>query len=63
MNNGVVMRCDNCKNGIIRYKNAISHVFRNSSKIEKVYCGEFHKEVKLEAFRKLRYCQWFDVKE
>lgn len=63
MNNGVVMRCDNCKNGIIRYKNAISHVFRNPSKIEKIYCDKFHDEVKLQTFKNLRTCRWHEERK
>lgn len=60
MNNGIVMRCDNCMNGIVKYKvDTKSNIkVKTKSKIEKVYCDKFHNEVKLETFRKLQYCQW-----
>ena len=65
MNNGVVMRCDNCKNGIIRYKaDTKSNIkVQTKSKIEKIYCDKFHDEVKLETFKNLRTCRWHEERK
>lgn len=48
---GMLGRCNNCKHGHLEFKN---------SKLVEVWCRKFKGEVKINVYKKLMNCQWFE---